>query len=105
MHASKGVAQRLAMVCGRGQLALSAELTHHSSWLTCDRVQNFAVRVRNRRGDGQAFTREVLHQPQVVGQLFVAEPLKQGQHVGFGLPLSGDRHEEVAVLNTAADAL
>jgi len=83
------------------QAVAAGQASHHRSRLAGQRVHESALRVGLRRRHGDALQRQVLHQPQVVGQLFCGQPLEQRQH-----PLATRRGGVVVgVLDARTDAL
>ena len=105
VHVGEGLTQRRAMGHLRGQLAFAGQFADDGCRFSCDCVEDVTPAVRHGCRNCQAFARQVLHQPQVVGELFVAEALKEGQNVGLRNPVVVNRHEEIAVFNAATDAI
>jgi hypothetical protein len=80
VHARQHLAH-LGGVCGCGQAAVAAgQARHHRGGFSTQAVHQAAVGRWLWCGHRDAVRREVLHQAQVVGQLFGAQALKQRQH-------------------------
>jgi hypothetical protein len=66
--------------------------------------QQAALRIAHRIRHRDAVLRQVLHQPQVEGQLRGAQPFEQRQHIVVLASVARHRHEIVGVLDTTLDA-
>jgi len=83
------------------QAVAAGQARHHRRRLAGEHVHESAQAVGLRRRHGNPLQRQVLHEPQVVGQLFRRKPFEQRQH-----PLATRRGGAVVgVLDARADAL
>lgn len=105
VHARQRGAHLLAVEGVRRELVAAVQAVHDGRGLAGDLEQDLAGRVGVRLGHRHAALGEVLHQPQVEGQLLGGQALEQRQHVAVQMVVGlGAVDEVIGVLDAGADA-